>query len=142
MSGYLLCGIDLSKMTKDMFCFLSSQSDSFLSHDLLSVCSHSNTTGATSRVVQQQSSPRFFCLSVICYRSLLVVCPFPFGHWIRRHHWDRDWEVINTMMMATVKRRCEVFNLTVMNSSMGATWGVIQQHVKFIFWKLESLRLP
>jgi len=54
-------------MTNDMFCFLSSQSDSFLIHGLLLVCSHSNTTGATSRVEQHLSPyPVLFTLVIAC----------------------------------------------------------------------------
>jgi len=52
MTVILLYGIYLSQMTKDMLCFLSLQSESLLINDLLLVCSHSNTTGATSRVEQ------------------------------------------------------------------------------------------
>ena len=89
--GYLLYGIYLSQMTKDMLCFLSSQSDYFLIHDMLSVCSHSNTTDATSRVEQHQSSPPVFCFTVVFYRPSLVLLSFffwqlTFGFWLTLRH--------------------------------------------------------
>ena len=55
-------GIYLSQMMKDMFCFLSSQSDSFLIHDLISFCSHNNTTGATRRAAHKPIPSIFFNL--------------------------------------------------------------------------------
>ena len=95
--GYLLYGIYLSHMTKDMLCFLSSQSDSFLIHDMISVCSHNNTTGATSRVEQHQSSPLVFCFSVGFCRSLLVLLtlffwPLTFG--FRCLYDSTSWSIV------------------------------------------------